>query len=189
MNRSKVRVMSQDNNGKTYSYDVCSQCKITCCQDANPPLSGKRIEIIQKFIKENNLCIEDPFVTEGGYTHPKMVKDSVCVFNDRQTKRCIVHSVKPETCVAGPITFDINFHTGMVEFYLKKTSICEYAGSLFKDKPALKQHLLVAQEKIIALIRQLSADELRAICKIPEPETFKYCQEPLPPEVAKKLDL
>jgi uncharacterized protein len=189
MNRSKVRVMSQDNNGKTYSYDVCSQCKITCCQDANPPLSGKRIEILQKFIKEHNICIEDPFVTEDGYTHPKMIKDNVCIFNDRKTKRCIVHSVKPETCIAGPITFDINFHTGMVEFYLKKTTICEYAGILFKDKPALKQHLLVAQEKIIELIKQLSADELRAICKIPEPETFKYCQEPLPPEVAKKLDL
>ncbi len=77
----------------------------------------------------------------------------------------------------------------MVELYLKKTSICEYAGVLFNDKPALKQHLLVAREKIIELIKQLSADELRALCKIEEPETFKYCQEPLPPEVAKKLDL
>jgi hypothetical protein len=101
----------------------------------------------------------------------------------------MVHPVKPETCVAGPITFDINFRTGMVEFYLKKRNICEYAGILFEDKPALKQHFLVAREKIIELIKQLSADELRAICKIEEPDTFKYCQEPLPPEVAQKLDL
>ena len=63
----------------------------------------------------------------------------------------MVHSVKPETCVAGPITFDINFHTGMVEFFLKKPDICEYAGVLFKDKPALKQHFQVAREQIVEL--------------------------------------
>jgi Fe-S-cluster containining protein len=140
-------------------------------------------------MQEHNLKVENPFTTEGGYSFPSVDKDLVCVLNDRKTKRCMVHSVKPETCVAGPITFDINFHTGMLEFYLKKKCICEYADVLFQDKVALKQHFLVAREKIVKLVKELSADELRALCKITEPDTFKYCQEPLPREVAKKLDL
>ncbi len=182
--------MSEDNNhGKTYSYDVCSQCKIICCQDAKPPLSSNRKQIITSHLKEHQLEAENPLTEGDGYSFPSLDKEGICVFNDRQTKRCMVHPVKPETCVAGPITFDINFRTGMVEFYLKKRNICEYAGILFEDKPALKQHFLVAREKIIELIKQLSADELRAICKIEEPDTFKYCQEPLSPEVAQKLDL
>jgi Fe-S-cluster containining protein len=181
--------MSQDNKGKTYSYDVCSACKITCCQDAKPPLSGERKKILSKYIQEHGMNVEKPFTTEGGYSFPSVDKDLVCVFNDRETKRCMVHPVKPETCVAGPITFDINFHTGMLEFYLKKKCICEYADVLFQDKAALKQHFLVAREKIVVLVKELSADELRALCKIAEPDTFKYCQEPLPPEVARKLDL
>ncbi len=188
MNRFKVSSMPEDNKGKTYSYDVCSQCKITCCQDAKPPLSGNRKKILQEYLEKNQISVENPFTTEA-YSYPSLDKDQVCVFNDRKTKRCMVHSVKPETCVAGPITWDINFRTGMVEFYLKKTSICEYAGVLFNDKPALKQHFLVARDHIVELIKQLSADELRAICKIEEPETFKFCQEPLPPEVMRKLDL
>jgi hypothetical protein len=189
MNRSKVPQMSQDNNGKTYSYDVCGVCKKTCCQNAKPPLSSERKKILTQYMQEHSLNIENPFSTEGGYTYPSVDKDGVCVFNDRKTNRCMVHPVKPETCVAGPITFDINFHTCMLEFYLKKKCICEYAHVLFLDKPALKQHFLVAREKIVTLIKELSADELRMICKIAEPDTFKYCQEPLPLEVAHKLDL
>lgn len=101
----------------------------------------------------------------------------------------MVHSVKPETCVAGPITFDINLRKGIVEFFLKKPEICAYAGVLFKDKPALREHYTGAREQIIELIKQLNAEELLAIMKIDEPQTFKFCEEPLPPEVAKKLDL
>jgi uncharacterized protein len=189
MNRFKVSGMPEDNCGKTYSYDVCSRCKITCCQDAKPPLSNNRKKILTEYLREHSINIENPFTTAEGYSYPSVDKDGVCVFNDRKTKRCMVHCVKPETCVAGPITFDINFRTGMVEFYLKKNSICEYAGVLFNDKPNLKQHFLVARDQIVELIKQLSTDELHALCKIEEPETFKFCQEPLPPEVARKLDL
>jgi len=188
MNPSWVNSMPEDNCGKTYSYDVCSQCKVTCCQDANPPLSSNRKKIITQHLKENKIHIEKSFTTDD-YTHPSTDKKGICTFYNQKTKRCIVHCVKPETCVAGPITFDINYNTSMVEFFLKKTSICAYAGVLFNDKPALKQHYTVAREHIIELIKELSADELRALCKIDEPETFKFCEEPLPPEVAKKLDL
>ena len=101
----------------------------------------------------------------------------------------MVHSVKPETCVAGPITFDINLRKGMLEFFLKKSEICAFAGLLFNEKPALKEHFKVAREQIVELVKQLSAEELIALTKIDEPQTFKFCEEPLPPEVARKLDL
>jgi hypothetical protein len=101
----------------------------------------------------------------------------------------MIHSVKPETCVAGPITFGLNLQKGVVEFFLKKSEICAYAGVLFNDKAALKQHYQIARNNIVELIKQLSAEELLAINAIDEPQTFKFCEEPLPPEVARKLDL
>ena len=188
MNHSWVHNMPENNNGKTYSYDVCNQCKVTCCQDANPPISSNRKKILTEHLKETKINIGKPFTTDD-YTHPSTDKKGICTFYNQKTKRCMVHHLKPETCVAGPITFGINYNTGMVEFFLKKTSICQYAGILFDDKSALKQHYTVARENIIELIKELSADELRALCKIDEPETFKFCEEPLSPEVAKKLDL
>lgn len=188
MNQSWVHNMPEDNNGKTYCYNVCNQCKVTCCQDANPPISSNRKKILTDYLKENKINIENAFIIDD-YTHPSTDKKGICAFYNQKTKRCIVHYVKPETCVAGPITFDINYNTGMVEFFLKKNSICQYAGILFNDKSSLKEHYIVAREQIIELIKALSADELRALCKIDEPETFKFCEEPLSPEVAKKLDL
>ena len=101
----------------------------------------------------------------------------------------MVHPVKPETCVAGPITFEINFDTKQLSFYLKKEEICAYAGFLFKDKPALLAHLEVARKQINDLIEQLSAEELRALMKIDEPQTFKLCDEPLSLTLVKKLNL
>ncbi len=180
--------MSDDNKGSTYSYDVCSECKITCCQDAKPPVSEKRKKIILDHLKKNGIHVEQPFTTEA-YTYPSVDHDLVCAFNDRKTKRCIIHQVKPETCVAGPITFAINLQKGMVEFYIKKNTICVYAGGIFKDKAALKEHYKVAREQIVELIKQLTAVELLAINAIEEPQTFKFCEEPLPIEVVRKLDL
>ena len=36
--------------------------------------------------------------------------------------------------VAGPITFDINFKTKKVEYFLKKSEICAYAGELIQEQ-------------------------------------------------------
>jgi uncharacterized protein len=180
--------MPEDNNGVTYSFDVCSNCKSICCQDAKPPLTGNRKKILQDYIKKHKVNISDPFV-EAEYSYPAVDEDVYCRLFNKKTGKCMVHPVKPETCVAGPITFDINFITGKVGFYLKKEEICAYAGLLFKDKPALKQHFEVARKQILDLIEQLSADELRAIMKVDEPQTFKFCEEPLSSQVMKKLDL
>ena len=127
--------MPEDNKGKTYSYDVCSECKIICCQDAKPPLSESRKKILKKYMNEQKITVEKPFTKEK-YSYPSVDETLLCIFNSKVTKRCMVHTVKPETCRAGPITFDINFRTKKVEYFLKKSEICAYAGELFKDKAA-----------------------------------------------------
>ena len=65
----------------------------------------------------------------------------------RKQENAHVHPVKPETCVAGPITFDINFSTKKVEWFLKKSEICAYAGVLYTDKAAFKDHFEVAKKQ------------------------------------------
>jgi uncharacterized protein len=183
-----VNQVPDDNKGTTYSYDVCSGCKIICCQDAKPPLSESRKKILKAYLKEQKINLEKPFTKEK-YSYPSVDEMVLCVFNSKETKRCIVHSVKPETCRAGPITFDINFKTKKVEYFLKKSEICAYAGQLYMDKAAFKTHFEVAKKEIMNLITELDEDELRELTKIEEPQTFKVGEEDLPAEIVKKLGL
>ncbi len=180
--------MPENNNGATYSFDVCSQCKSICCQDAKPPLSESRKKIITNYLQKQKITCEEPFCAEA-YSYPSVDEQVYCRLFSKQTGKCMVHPVKPETCVAGPITFDINFKTKKVEWFLKKTEICAYAGALYTNKTAFKSHFEVAKRQITELIGQLSADELRAIVKIEEPHTFKVGEDNLPLEVVKKLGL
>ena len=180
--------MPKEDKGATYSFDVCSECKSICCQDAKPPLTSSRKKIIEEYLKKNKIKIAKPFA-KGEYSYPAVDREVYCRLFNKKTGKCMVHLVKPETCVAGPITFDINFDTQKVCFFLKKEEICAYAGVLFKNKPALMKHFEVARKQIIDLIDQLSAEELRALMKIDEPQTFKFCEEPLSPAMIRKLDL
>ncbi len=180
--------MPEDNKGTTYSYDVCSECKIICCQDAKPPLSESRKKIVKEYLGKQKIKVNKPFTKES-YSYPSVDETLLCVFNSKETKRCMVHSVKPETCRAGPITFDINFKTKKVQYFLKKSEICAYAGELFKNKPAFNDHYEVAKKEIMHLIKELSAKELHELMKIDEPQTFKVGEDDLPVEVVKKLGL
>jgi len=180
--------MSEDNKGTTYSYDVCSECRIICCQDAKPPLSESRKKILKEYMDKQKIKVEKSFTKEK-YSYPSVDETLLCVFNSKVTQRCMVHPVKPETCRAGPITFDINFKTKKIEYFLKKSEICAYAGELFKNKAAFKDHYEVAKKEIMYLVKELSADELCELTKIDEPQTFKVGEEELPASVVKKLCL
>jgi len=85
--------------------------------------------------------------------------------------------VKPETCVAGPITFDINKETEKIEWFIKMEKICPLAGLVFEDKDLLKSHVRSAKREIKRLIKELDSDALTAILKKDEPETFKIDQD------------
>ena len=180
--------MPEDNKGTTYSYDVCGKCKIICCRDAKPPISESRKKIIKEYMEKQKISIGKPFTKET-YSYPSVDETLLCKFNSKENKKCLVHSVKPETCRAGPITFDINFKTKKVEWFLKKSEICAYAGVLYKNKVAFKDHFEVAKKEIMRLIRELDADELRVLMKIEEPQTFKVGEDDLPVEVVRKLGL
>ena len=180
--------MPEDNKGTTYSYDVCSECRIICSQDAKPPLSESRKKILKEYMDKQKIKVEKPF-TKAKYSYPSVDETLLCIFNSKVTKRCMVHPVKPETCRAGPITFDINFKTKKIEYFLKKSEICAYAGELFKNKAAFETHFEVAKKEIMQLVKELSADELHELTKIDEPQTFKVGEEDLPASVVKKLGL
>ena len=183
-----VNKMPDDNNGATYSFAVCSQCKSICCQDAKPPLTENRKKIIKKYLDDQKINIQKPFAKEN-YSYPSVDELVYCRLFNKETGKCSVHPVKPETCVSGPVTFDINFSTKKIEWFLKKSTLCALAGILYTDKAAFKDHFEVAKKELTQLICQLDADELREIMKIEEPQTFKIGEDDLPLQVVKTLGL
>lgn len=186
--KSRRENLPEENNGKTYSFDVCSQCKTICCQDAKPPLTEKRKKILKEYIESNKIQITKPFETKQ-YSYPVTDENLYCKLFNKQTGKCSVHPVKPETCRAGPVTFDINFKTKKLEFFLKKSKICALAGLLHETPDMFTAHYEAAKPEIRQLVEELSADELRAIVKIEEPDTFKVGEENLSEAVVKKLEL
>lgn len=143
--------------------EICSKCGGKCCFEAKPPISKKRLKILL----ENG--ISPDFIEFGKYKHLKLKEDGYCVFFDKG--KCKIHGIKPETCVAGPITFDIR--AGKLELYIKKESICPLVKFLRENEEVLREHMSTALEKIIDLIKELEKEELEEILKIEEPETEK----------------
>ncbi len=167
-------------------FAICGKCKIDCCRDARPPITSRREEIIEEYTKMNEIIIEKPFI-HVEYTFPREDASGHCIFYDKSSKKCRVHPVKPETCAAGPITFDINKKTRKIEWYLKTEKICQLAGELFKNKSALERHLESAKKEILRLVRELDSEALRAILRRDEPETFKIGEDEIDYEVLSKL--
>jgi len=171
---------------QTEFFQVCRSCKLGCCNGVRPPITAKRRAIIESYLNTEGLKIEAPF-SERVYTFPRETQDGYCIFFQKDTKRCNVHPVKPETCVAGPITFDINLQTSKIEWFLKTKAICPLAGELHKHEKALLSHMESAKREILNLLNDLNAVELREILKIEEPDTFKIGEDDLEPAVLARL--
>lgn len=169
-------------------FDTCNKCRTaySCCHDTTPPITRDRRKIIEHYLKEKRIHIADPFV-KTEYVFPKLNADGYCVFQDNKTRKCLIHSVKPETCVAGPITFDINVKTGKIEWYVKMETLCHLAGVVYENKELLKKHLASAKKEIRRLVKELDVEDLRAILKKQEPETFKIDEEAADKKVLNKL--
>ena len=185
LNHGELQLTTQSRR-KNDSFDVCAQCKLGCCQGVRPPLTHKRREIIETYLRKHRITVEKLY-DNTGYTFPREDKEGYCLFFDRKTKRCRVHEVKPETCVAGPITFDINTRTQKIEWHLKKETVCALAGGLFGDRRRLSKHLALAKREIRQLVKELDAEDLRTILKIEEPETFKIDENAVEKDVLRKL--
>ncbi|MGQ9507552.1 MAG: YkgJ family cysteine cluster protein [Candidatus Bathycorpusculaceae bacterium] len=167
-------------------FNVCANCKISCCQNARPPITSERKKIIEEYLKEQKIPIQNPF-TKTMYTFPREDMEGYCIFYDKQTRKCKIHPVKPETCVAGPITFDINKQTRKIEWYLKMEKICHLARVLHKNGEMFKKHLESAKKEIHELVHGLEPEALRAVLKIEEPETFKIDEDTIENHVLNKL--
>jgi Fe-S-cluster containining protein len=178
--------MSDETATKTCDFDVCCRCKLGCCQDVKPPLTLKRQEIIDAYLKTQNMRVQNCY-THGQYSFPSVDELGFCVFYNKKTRNCLVHSVKPETCRAGPVTFDINLPTGKVEWYLKKSEVCTFANILYGNGDLFKEHFKAAREEIMRLICELDSEALQTILKIEEPQTFKIGEDDLPSGVMEKL--
>lgn len=146
--------------------NICSSCGGICCIDARPPLAKKRAEMLISA----GLSPDD--IEHAGYSRLRARDDGSCVLFENG--RCRLHHIKPETCSAGPFTFDVV--DGMLEIYLKRESICPLAGYLLNDREAYERQLKLAVEKILDLVENLREDELAAVLEIEEPETFKVME-------------
>lgn len=167
-------------------FKVCETCQLGCCNGVRPPLTSKRKRIIQSFLKANGSVASNLFENRG-YIFPRETQDGYCIFFDRAARKCLIHPVKPETCVAGPITFDINRETGKIEWFLKTEKICALAAALCRDKESLEKHSKSAKGEISRLVLNLDSEALRVILTIQEPDTFKIGEDDLHSKVTAKL--
>ena len=72
-------------------YELCQHCTDTCCGIV--PLSEEtfygNIDIVQAEIKD--------ILTENGELYPITI-DGKCVFYDREIRKCLIYSDRPQVC-------------------------------------------------------------------------------------------
>ncbi len=90
--------------------------------------------------------------------------------------KCIIHAMKPETCRAGPFTFDVK--DNVIGIYLKFSRICPLVTLLKETPEAYQIQYEIAIKNISHLVSNLTEDEIDAICRIDEPETEKVSEVP-----------
>jgi Fe-S-cluster containining protein len=103
----------------------------------------------------------------AGYRMLRLRQDGFCVLF--QDGRCSIHSIKPETCVAGPFTFDIKGDT--LQIFIKRESICPMVRFLKANRKAYDGLFEISVEKIMDLVNSVPEAEMAEILKIEEPET------------------
>lgn len=180
---------SEDANKRQEDFsDTCRRCKTnySCCHETLPPITEERKRIIEVYMKEYEISVVDPFC-KMEYIFPRVDAGGYCIFHDKTTKKCVIHPVKPETCVSGPITFDINKKTGNIEWFIKMEKICPLAGVVYRNKKQLRLHLNSAKREIKRLAQELDSRALVAVLTKDEPETFKIDEETVGKDVLQKI--
>ena len=90
------------------------------------PLSQERIDILLES------GVAPRRMEFAGYKRLKLKPDGFCILF--QNGKCSIHSIKPETCVAGPFTFDME--GSRLQIFLKKESLCPMVRILKADRKA-----------------------------------------------------
>lgn len=152
----------------TRAEAICMRCGGRCCTGAHPPVSTPCYErLIGQGIPE------DSFEWRG-YRAVRAYADGTCIFC--HDSRCSIHSIKPETCRAGPFTFDVR--GDVIEIFLKNETICPFVRLLEEEPEAYEHQFALAKKSLTRLVAGLTDGELRAICRIEEPETIKVAEIP-----------
>jgi len=153
---------------------ACDECQLQggCCFEARPPLSQERIDILLRSgVSEDDIEFD-------GYRRLRLRPDGFCILF--KEGRCSIHSIKPETCVAGPFTFDIR--DGNLQIFLKRESICPMVRFLRANNQAYEALFKTSVEKIVHLVSEIPEAEMAEILKIDEPQTDLVAEIRLCPE-------
>ena len=152
----------------TEAETICLRCGGHCCEEAHPPISEP---CYQRLIATG---VPDEVFEQNGYRSIRTRKDGTCICCTGG--KCSIHAIKPETCRAGPFTFDVKGDT--IEIFLKVEEICPVVR-LYKDTPdAYRQQYDLAVKSISHLVSNLTGAEIAAICRIEEPQTEKVAEIP-----------
>ncbi len=144
--------------------DVCMKCNHHyCCEMSHPPISDNRHDLLII-----NGVSPDQFEYKG-YRRLKIDKNNKCVLF--ANGKCRIHNIKPETCCAGPFTFDVK--DDMIEIFLKYESICPIVRVLKNIPEAYNKQYTRTIEHVSNLVNDLTENELKAVCMIEEPLTEK----------------
>ena len=152
-----------------HAEEICGSCGGHCCNGACPPLSDERIRII---LSHGRFADR---IEKEGYRRIRTKENGECsMFNDG---RCAIHAFKPETCIAGPFTFDVTEDS--LRIFLKTESICPLVPHLKANREMYEMQYSRAVGNISRLVASLPDDELRVISAIPEPDTELVASIPL----------
>ncbi|MGB8219606.1 MAG: YkgJ family cysteine cluster protein [Methanoregula sp.] len=140
---------------------ICMACGGHCCDEAHPPVTKNRYdELITA--GATPACFENE-----GYLRLKTHADGTCIL--MKDHKCTCHQVKPETCRAGPFTFDVEGDT--IRIFLKHASICPIVPLLKEEPGAYRQQYDQAETNILHLVSHLTDTEIAEINRIDEPDT------------------
>jgi Fe-S-cluster containining protein len=148
---------------------ICLQCGGHCCHEAHPPVSGHGY---QRLVTGG--VPPAAFFGNNGYRSVRSSPDGYCVL--WKNGKCSIHGIKPETCRAGPFTFDVK--GDVIEIFLKFESLCPVVRLLKEVPEAYDQQYTLAVKSISHLVSGLAEEELAVICRIEEPETEKVGEIP-----------
>ena len=147
---------------------ICLRCGGHCCDEAHPPISE---HCYRRLVAAG---VPEEIFEREGYRSIRTRNDGTCICCTGG--KCAIHAIKPETCRAGPFTFDVKGDT--IEIFLKFEEICPVVR-LYKDTPeAYRQQYELAVKSISHLVSNLTDAEIAAICLIEEPQTEKVAEIP-----------
>lgn len=118
--------------------------------------------------------------TSRRYAFPRETPKGSCIFFDIVQRICRIHPVKPETCQAGPITFDLDTEQKRVIWYLKSSADCLLAADLRRQPEVLSSYLSTAKTALRQLICTLEFSALQELLLIEEPTVVKIGEDPFP---------